>query len=167
QILLAEMQMFGASLDRRAPIIVDNDVCRRALGHRKRIADDLQRLGVLEVLGAQLHRSDAKQCKARDPGDAVDDGIKAVRMRVAIRIRQAKKVSQRLEWKERRNRGLPSAQPHNPSAPPRRRSGTRPPSPRDRRLWRSPYSKAQRRNLVPTPAPRATARRGRHRPPAS
>src|SRR5437868_2244431 len=81
QILLAEVQMFGASLDRRAPVVIDDEFCRRALDDSECVANDLQRLGVLEILGAQLHRTDAKQCKARDLGDAVYDGIKAVRIR--------------------------------------------------------------------------------------
>ena len=61
QIFLAEMQMLRAGDDRRAPVIVDHELGRRALGHLERVADELQRLAVVEVLGAQLHRADAER----------------------------------------------------------------------------------------------------------
>ena len=90
EVFLAEMQMLGAGDDRRAPVIVDHEFGRRALGHLERVGHDLQRLGIVEILGAQLNGADAERGQPRDPGDAVDDGIKAIRIRVAIRIRHAR-----------------------------------------------------------------------------
>ena len=77
EILLAEMQVFCAGDDGRAPIVVYHEFCRRALGDLQRVGDDLQGLGVVEVLGAQLDRADAKPAQALDPGEAVDDRIKS------------------------------------------------------------------------------------------
>ena len=73
QVFLAEMQMLGAGHDRRAPVIIDHELCIRAPDDLQRVADGLQRLGIVEVLGAQLNGADAEQRQARDPGDAVDD----------------------------------------------------------------------------------------------
>src|ERR1700730_6549745 len=131
KVLLAEMQMFCSGHDRRAPVIIDHEFCRRAFCDFERVADDLQRFAVVEVFRAQLDRADAKRGQARDPTDAVDHGIEA------IRIRHARTVSQRLEWKGRRSRGLPSSPPQKLRVRPRRLSGTRAPSRRDRCLWRS------------------------------
>ena len=78
EILLAEMKMLGASDDRRAPVVVDDQPGRRALGDRQRVGDDLQRLAVIEVLGAQLDGADAelasgarprRGCRRRDRSD--------------------------------------------------------------------------------------------------
>ena len=38
QVFLAEMQMLGAGHDRRAPVVVDHELGRRALGDRERVA---------------------------------------------------------------------------------------------------------------------------------
>ena len=76
EIFLAEMQMLCAGNDRRAPVVVDHELWRRVpLGHLERVADDLQRLRVVELLGAQLDGADAEHGQSRHPGDAVDDGV--------------------------------------------------------------------------------------------
>ena len=53
--------MLGAGHDRRAPVVVDHQLGVRALDHLERVADDLQRLGVVEILGAQLNGADAER----------------------------------------------------------------------------------------------------------
>ena len=83
EIFLAEMQMLGAGDDRRAPVIIDHEFGRRAFCHRERVADDLQRLGVVEILGAQLDGADAERGQPRHPFDAVDDRIELIRIRHA------------------------------------------------------------------------------------
>ncbi len=84
EIFLAEMQMLGAGDDRRAPVVVDHEL-RRACPAVTASASvhDLQRLGIVELLGAQLNGADAERGEARHPGDAVDDGIEAIRIRHA------------------------------------------------------------------------------------
>jgi hypothetical protein len=83
QIFLAKMQVFRSGDNGRAPVIVDHQLRICALRDRERIAHDLQRRAIVKILGAQLHRADTKCGEARDPGDAVDDGIEAVRIRHA------------------------------------------------------------------------------------
>ena len=75
--------MLCAGHDRRAPVVVDHQFCRRALRRLERVADDLQRAAVVEVLGPQLNGADAKFGQPRHPGDAVDDGVKLIRIRHA------------------------------------------------------------------------------------
>src|SRR5262245_1003331 len=83
QIFLAEMQVLRAGLDRRAPVIVDDEARARALDGGERLLDDRKRLGIVEVFRTQLNGADAEFCEARDPGDAVDDRIKTIRIRHA------------------------------------------------------------------------------------
>ena len=83
QVLLAEMQMLRAGHDRGAPVVIHHQPGRRAPGHRQRVADDLQRLAVVELLGAQLNGADAEFRQPLNPGDAVDDGIERIRIRHA------------------------------------------------------------------------------------
>ncbi len=94
QVFLAEMQMFGAGDDRRAPVIIDHQFGRVPSVTASASVTICSACGLVQVLGAQLHGADAKRGQPRHPGDAVDDGIELIRIRVAIRIRHARTVSQ-------------------------------------------------------------------------
>ncbi|GCC43866.1 hypothetical protein chiPu_0027954 [Chiloscyllium punctatum] len=130
EVFLAEMQMLGTGDNSRAPVVVDHELCGRALRHGQRVGDDLQRRGIVEVLGAQLDGADAELGQSLDPVDAVDDGIER------IRIRHARTGSQRQGWRGRRSRGLPSARLHRRCGRPRRRGGRHWPSQPGRRPLR-------------------------------
>ena len=99
EVFLAEMQMFRAGHDRRAPVVVDDELgvaCRR---------DRLERVASPSAAPPSCDRSFARSwivptpssAKPRHPGDAVDDGIEA------IRIRHARTVSRRQGLRERRS----------------------------------------------------------------
>ena len=85
--------MFGAGDDRGAPVVVDHDPGVGTPGGLQRVGDDLQRLGVIQILGAQLHGADAELREPFDPGDTVNNGIETIRIRRAIRIRHARTES--------------------------------------------------------------------------
>ena len=64
EVFLAEMQVLRAGDDRRAPVVVDHELRARVpLVDLERIGDDLQRLGIVEVLGAQLDGADAERAR--------------------------------------------------------------------------------------------------------
>ena len=63
EVLLAEMHVLGFRLDRRLPVIVDHELRRGAIGRGERLADQRQRIGGLQVLGAKLHGADAEPAR--------------------------------------------------------------------------------------------------------
>ena len=74
EVLLAEMQVLGFRFDRCLPVIVDHEPGRGAAGGGQRFAHELERVGLVQVLRAQLDRADAEAGEAFQPRDQSTTG---------------------------------------------------------------------------------------------